>query len=112
MGLRHNLDWSLPEEVEHAETIWFDGDSIPTWLEDAPKSYSRRLSVSATTLPDRIDDQARAEREALKALLRGVGRVTARLPDGDMITGGMTGISPSVAVSGVGRVSVSVTEAK
>ena len=112
VGLRHNLDWSMPEAVEHAETIWFDGDTIPTWLEDAPKSYSRRLSVSATTLPDRVDDQARAEREALKALLRGVGRVTARLPNGDIITGGMTGISPSVAVSGVGKVSVSVTEAR
>ena len=112
VGLRYNLDWSLPEEVEHAETIWFDGDSIPTWLEDTPKSYSRRLQVSATTLPDRVDDQARAEREALKALLRGVGRVTARLPNGDTITGGMTGISPSVAVSGVGKVSVTVTEAR
>lgn len=112
VGLTSNIDWSVPEEPAHGESIYFDGDVLPTWIEDTPRSRKRSLSASATLTPTRVDADGEEQRETLRQLVRGAGRVQVRLPDGDSITGALTSLSPSTEVSGLTRIQLTVEEAQ
>lgn len=112
VGLTSNIDWSVPEEPAHGESVYFDGDVLPTWIEDSPKSRQRKLSASATLTPTRVDADGEEQRETLRQLVRGAGRVQVRLPDGDSITGALTSLVPSTEVSGLTRIQLTVEEAQ
>lgn len=114
VGLKANPEFTVSAEPAHQELVFFDGDTIPTLIEDTPKSMLRTVSLSADTIPQWLesapeDDALLAE---LRRLIAAPGLVTARLPNGMVLKGILKDHSENSPVGALTRVSLSFSEAK
>lgn len=113
IALRYNLNFSVPTEPAHSALIWLDGDTVPTVVEDSPRSVARTVSITADLLPAHVADTNGLEALATIQTLQNIpGVVSVRLPNGQRIEGSIRSVTPTYAFGRLVGVAVTVEEGK
>ena len=115
VGLRYNLNIDVSQASPHSDLVWLDGETVPTLVEDSPKSVTRQVTVAASLFPDWLagaDEDDRMALDAVRLLQTIPGTVTLRLPTGELLVGSVRSVSPSYPAGKLVGVQVTFEEAR